>query len=101
MSDQPLSLADLVEFVTERLARYKHPKALGIVDALPHNPAGNVRESSAHCSVPIAQVPTGRLVLGGRSVGALAGLGTLYVQRGLYERLYQLQLRGQEDRKIA
>jgi fatty-acyl-CoA synthase len=42
VSDQPLSLADLVEFVTERLARYKHPKALGIVDALPHNPAGKV-----------------------------------------------------------
>jgi ATP-binding cassette, subfamily B, multidrug efflux pump len=25
----------------------------------------------------------------------------LLAQRGLYERLYQLQLRGQEDRKIA
>ncbi|WP_197375808.1 fatty-acid--CoA ligase FadD5 [Mycolicibacterium baixiangningiae] len=37
-----LSLADLDGFLTERLARYKHPKALEIVDALPRNPAGKV-----------------------------------------------------------
>ena len=37
-----LSLSDLDEFLTERLARYKHPKALGLVDALPRNPAGKV-----------------------------------------------------------
>jgi fatty-acyl-CoA synthase len=37
-----LRLADLEEFLTERLARYKHPKALEIVDALPRNPAGKV-----------------------------------------------------------
>ncbi|MEM6105376.1 fatty-acid--CoA ligase FadD5 [Mycobacterium sp. 050272] len=37
-----LSLEDLDEFLTERLARYKHPKALEIVDALPRNPAGKV-----------------------------------------------------------
>ena len=37
-----LSLADLDEFLTERLARYKHPKALEVVDALPRNPAGKV-----------------------------------------------------------
>ncbi|MEZ0351429.1 fatty-acid--CoA ligase FadD5 [Mycobacterium sp. pR1184] len=37
-----LSLEDLGEFLTERLARYKHPKALEIVDALPRNPAGKV-----------------------------------------------------------
>ena len=42
VSDQTLSLADLEEFLTERLARYKHPKALEIVDALPRNPAGKV-----------------------------------------------------------
>lgn len=35
-------LDDLDEFLTERLARYKHPKALEIVDALPRNPAGKV-----------------------------------------------------------
>jgi fatty-acyl-CoA synthase len=38
----PLSLADLDGFLTERLARYKHPKALEVVDALPRNPAGKV-----------------------------------------------------------
>ncbi|HEX7321686.1 MAG TPA: fatty-acid--CoA ligase FadD5 [Mycobacterium sp.] len=36
------SLADLEEFLTARLARYKHPKALEIVDVLPRNPAGKV-----------------------------------------------------------
>jgi fatty-acyl-CoA synthase len=40
--DSPLSLADLDEFLTERLARYKHPKALVIIEALPRNPAGKV-----------------------------------------------------------
>ncbi|BBZ50019.1 long-chain-fatty-acid--CoA ligase [Mycobacterium heidelbergense] len=38
----PLRLEDLHEFLAERLARYKHPKALEIVDALPRNPAGKV-----------------------------------------------------------
>jgi fatty-acyl-CoA synthase len=37
-----LTLGDLEEFLTERLARYKHPKALEVVDALPRNPAGKV-----------------------------------------------------------
>lgn len=37
-----LTLADLDEFLNERLARYKQPKALEIVDALPRNPAGKV-----------------------------------------------------------
>ncbi|MEO3759822.1 fatty-acid--CoA ligase FadD5 [Mycobacterium sp. B14F4] len=37
-----LELAELDGFLTERLARYKHPKALEIVDALPRNPAGKV-----------------------------------------------------------
>jgi len=37
-----LDLGDLDGFLTERLARYKHPKALEIVDALPRNPAGKV-----------------------------------------------------------
>jgi fatty-acyl-CoA synthase len=35
-------LSDLEEFLKERLARYKHPKALEIVEALPRNPAGKV-----------------------------------------------------------
>jgi fatty-acyl-CoA synthase len=42
ISDETLDLGDLDEFLTERLARYKHPKALEIVDALPRNPAGKV-----------------------------------------------------------
>ena len=37
-----LTLAALDDFLTERLARYKHPKALEVVDALPRNPAGKV-----------------------------------------------------------
>ena len=37
-----LRIEELGEFLTERLARYKHPKALEIVDALPRNPAGKV-----------------------------------------------------------
>ena len=37
-----LRLEHLDEFLTGRLARYKHPKALEIVDALPRNPAGKV-----------------------------------------------------------
>ncbi|MCT7658954.1 fatty-acid--CoA ligase FadD5 [Mycobacterium sp. CPCC 205710] len=41
-TESSLELADLDEFLTERLARYKHPKALEIVDALPRNPAGKV-----------------------------------------------------------
>jgi fatty-acyl-CoA synthase len=42
VSGTGLGLADLDEFLSERLARYKHPKALEIVDALPRNPAGKV-----------------------------------------------------------
>ena len=42
VTDDHPRLEDLHEFLTERLARYKHPKALEIVDALPRNPAGKV-----------------------------------------------------------
>ncbi|MGV0714422.1 fatty-acid--CoA ligase FadD5 [Mycolicibacterium sp. XJ662] len=37
-----LDLRDLDRFLSERLARYKHPKALEVVDTLPRNPAGKV-----------------------------------------------------------
>ncbi|MCV7371519.1 long-chain-fatty-acid--CoA ligase [Mycolicibacterium arabiense] len=37
-----LTVADLDDFLTERLARYKHPKAVEVVEALPRNPAGKV-----------------------------------------------------------
>ena len=33
---------DLSDFLAARLARYKHPKAVEVVDALPRNPAGKV-----------------------------------------------------------
>ncbi|ORB75212.1 fatty-acid--CoA ligase FadD5 [Mycobacterium scrofulaceum] len=42
VAGEQLLLEELDEFLTERLARYKHPKALEIVDALPRNPAGKV-----------------------------------------------------------
>jgi fatty-acyl-CoA synthase len=42
VTDDRLGLADLQEFLAERLARYKHPKGLEIVDALPRNAAGKV-----------------------------------------------------------
>jgi fatty-acyl-CoA synthase len=42
MTESTVTLADLDEFLSERLARYKHPKALEVVDALPRNPAGKV-----------------------------------------------------------
>ena len=42
VTDDHLRIEHLDEFLTERLARYKHPKALQIVDALPRNPSGKV-----------------------------------------------------------
>jgi fatty-acyl-CoA synthase len=42
VTDDHLRLDDLDGFLADRLARYKHPKALEIVDALPRNPAGKV-----------------------------------------------------------
>jgi fatty-acyl-CoA synthase len=45
VSNPDLRLADLAEVLDERLARYKHPKALEIVPALPRNPAGKVMKT--------------------------------------------------------
>jgi len=42
VSQEGLRLEDLDEFLNERLARYKHPKGIEIVTALPRNPAGKV-----------------------------------------------------------
>ena len=42
VSAPQLRLEDLTDFLNEHLARYKQPKALEIVDALPRNPAGKV-----------------------------------------------------------
>jgi fatty-acyl-CoA synthase len=38
------SLEDLDQFLADRLARYKRPKALYVVDELPRNPAGKVQK---------------------------------------------------------
>ena len=40
--EAPLTLGDLEPFLNERLARYKHPKELVLVDALPRNASGKV-----------------------------------------------------------
>lgn len=42
VSEEQINLEGLGEFLNERLARYKHPKGLEIVEALPRNPAGKV-----------------------------------------------------------
>jgi len=42
ISAADLRLEQLSEFLNERLARYKHPKVLEVVDSLPRNPAGKV-----------------------------------------------------------
>ncbi|MCW2560593.1 MAG: long-chain fatty acid--CoA ligase, partial [Mycobacterium sp.] len=49
-----LTLADLDEFLTERLARYKHPKALEVVEALPRNPAGKVLKTELRTRFRVA-----------------------------------------------
>jgi fatty-acyl-CoA synthase len=45
VADPDLRLEDLSELLDEQLARYKHPKALQIVDVLPRNPAGKVMKT--------------------------------------------------------
>ncbi len=55
LSGAGLTLADLDDFLTERLARYKHPKALEIVDALPRNPAGKVLKTELRINYGSAQ----------------------------------------------
>jgi fatty-acyl-CoA synthase len=50
VAESGLTLADLDEFLNGRLARYKHPKGLEIVDALPRNPAGKVLKTELRAS---------------------------------------------------
>jgi fatty-acyl-CoA synthase len=40
--DETLTEADVIEFVQDKLARYKQPKSVVFIDALPRNPAGKV-----------------------------------------------------------
>ncbi|WP_409427885.1 fatty-acid--CoA ligase FadD5 [Mycobacterium sp. SMC-11] len=55
LSRAGLTLADLDGFLTQRLARYKHPKALEIVEALPRNPAGKVLKTELRINYGTAQ----------------------------------------------
>ena len=55
LSRAGLTLADLDDFLTQRLARYKHPKALEIVEALPRNPAGKVLKTELRINYGAAQ----------------------------------------------
>ena len=52
-----LRIEDLDEFLGERLARYKHPKGLEIVDALPRNPAGKVLKTELRTRYGASAVP--------------------------------------------
>jgi fatty-acyl-CoA synthase len=52
-----LRIEDLDEFLSERLARYKHPKGLEIVDALPRNPAGKVLKTELRTRYGASAVP--------------------------------------------
>jgi fatty-acyl-CoA synthase len=54
---QNLSIEDLDDFLGEHLARYKHPKALEIVDALPRNPAGKVLKTELRTRYGVSAVP--------------------------------------------
>lgn len=42
VADTPLTLAELEPFLNERLARFKHPKHLVLVESLPRNASGKV-----------------------------------------------------------
>ncbi|MGO9508292.1 MAG: fatty-acid--CoA ligase FadD5 [Mycobacterium sp.] len=59
VTDGHLQLEELGEFLTERLARYKHPKALEIVDALPRNPAGKVLKTELRVRYGAPHEPEG------------------------------------------
>ena len=54
-----LRLADLAGFLNERLARYKQPKVLEIVDALPRNPAGKVLKTELRARFGGSAKPAG------------------------------------------
>ena len=53
-------LAALDEFLTERLAKYKHPKAVEVVDALPRNPAGKVLKTELRARFGAESSPDAR-----------------------------------------
>ncbi|MDG3009047.1 long-chain-fatty-acid--CoA ligase [Rhodococcus sp. D2-41] len=49
---QDLTLAELVDWLGDRLARYKHPKDLVVVEALPRNASGKVVKGELRESAP-------------------------------------------------
>jgi len=57
VTDDNLRVEDLDEFLDERLARYKHPKGLEIVDALPRNPAGKVLKTELRARYGASPAP--------------------------------------------
>jgi fatty-acyl-CoA synthase len=52
-----LRLEELADFLNERLARYKHPKVLEIVDSLPRNPAGKVLKNELRVRFGVTAKP--------------------------------------------
>lgn len=60
VAGEQLLLDELAEFLAERLARYKHPKALEIVDALPRNPAGKVLKTELRIRYGTANIDENR-----------------------------------------
>jgi fatty-acyl-CoA synthase len=57
---EELRLEDLAGFMDEHLARYKQPKFLEIVDALPRNPAGKVLKTQLRALFGGSGTPAGR-----------------------------------------
>ena len=57
VTQSELRIEDLGEFLGERLARYKHPKGLEIVDALPRNPAGKVLKTELRTRYGVSNGP--------------------------------------------
>ncbi len=57
VAQQELRLEDLEQFLNERLARYKHPKGLEIVDALPRNPSGKVLKTELRVRFSTSMMP--------------------------------------------
>lgn len=55
VNEAGLQLQDLEQFLGERLARYKHPRGLEIVEALPRNPAGKVLKTELRARFSAAE----------------------------------------------
>ncbi|OBH93221.1 fatty-acid--CoA ligase FadD5 [Mycobacterium sp. E2733] len=69
VAGEQLLLEELAEFLGDRLARYKHPKALEIVDALPRNPAGKVLKTELRIRYGTATINENRSMTEGLTAG--------------------------------